>query len=92
VSIAAARIDRLTELAHKAAAAGNDDRAREYVGLARRIAERNRLALPRELKRFSCSRCDRYLRPGRNARVRLRGSHLVVTCECGTHSRYPYDE
>ncbi|PSQ22112.1 ribonuclease P [Halobacteriales archaeon QS_8_65_32] len=90
MSIAAERIDRLCELASEAAATGADDRAREYVRLARRIAERNRLALPRELKRFSCDRCDAYLRPGRNASVRVRDGRVVITCECGAHSRYPY--
>lgn len=91
VGIAAERIDRLHRLASEAAAAGADDRAREYVRLARRIAERNRLSLPRELKRFTCDRCDAYLRPGRNARVRLGDGHVVITCACGEHSRYPYD-
>lgn len=91
VSIAAERIDRLCDLASEAAASGENDRAREYVRLARRIAERNRLRLPRELKRFSCNRCDAYLRPGHNARVRLGAGRVVITCECGAHSRYPYD-
>ena len=91
MSIAAERIDRLHELASEAAAGGADDRAREYVRLARRIAERNRLPLPRDLKRFTCDRCDAYLRPGRNARVRLGEGRVVITCACGAHSRYPYD-
>jgi ribonuclease P protein subunit RPR2 len=91
VNVAAERIDRLRDLASEAIEAGDDDRAREYVRLARRIAERNRLRLPRELKRFTCNRCDVYLRPGYNARVRLREGHVVLTCECGAHSRYLYD-
>jgi ribonuclease P protein subunit RPR2 len=91
VSIAAERIERLSALASEATASGEDDRAREYVRLARRIAERNRLSLPRELKRFTCDRCDAYLRPGRNARVRVEEGRVVITCECGAHSRYPYD-
>jgi ribonuclease P protein subunit RPR2 len=90
MSIARERIDRLHTLAKEATATGDDDRAREYVALARRIAERNRLRLPRSFKRMTCDRCDRYLRPGRNARVRLQDGHVVYTCECGTHHRYPY--
>ncbi|MDL5360372.1 ribonuclease P protein component 4 [Halalkalicoccus sp. NIPERK01] len=90
MSLARERIGRLEALAKEAAAAGEDERAREYVALARRIAERNRLRFPRSFERATCGRCDRYLRPGRNARVRLQDGHVVVTCECGEHHRYPY--
>lgn len=91
MSIAAERIDRLHELAREAASTCHEARARTYVRRARRIAERNRLALPRRFKRFTCDRCDAYLRPGKNARVRLQDGHVVVTCDCGAQARYPYD-
>jgi len=90
MSIAAERIDRLHELAREAAAAGDDERARRYVRRARRIAERNRLRLPRQFVRYTCDRCDAYLRPGANARVRLQDGHVVITCDCGAHTRHPY--
>lgn len=89
--IAAERIDRLAALAREAARAGDVERSREHVRLARRIAERNRLRLPRRFRRFTCDRCDAYLVPGRNARVRLGDGRVVVTCDCGEISRYPYD-
>jgi ribonuclease P protein subunit RPR2 len=92
MSIAAERIDRLHALARAAARASDDDRAREYVRLARRLAERNRLRLPREFRRFTCDACDAFLVPGRNARVRTRDGHVVVTCDCGSHARYPYED
>jgi ribonuclease P protein subunit Rpp21 (EC 3.1.26.5) len=92
VTIAAERIERLGGLAREAVRVGEPDRAREYVRLARRIAERNRLRLPRRFRRFTCDRCDAYLVPGRNARVRLQeGSHVVIRCTCGATHRYPYD-
>ena len=91
MQLAEERIDRLQDLAESAAAEGEDDRAREYVRLARRVAERHRLDLPREFKRFTCDRCDTYLRPGRNARVRLQDGHVVVTCDCDAQARYPYE-
>lgn len=91
MSIATERIDRLHELAREAAAAGDEERARRYVRRARRIAERNRLTLPRQFVRYTCDRCDTYLRPGANARVRLRDGHVVITCDCGEQERYPYD-
>jgi ribonuclease P protein subunit RPR2 len=90
VTVAEERIERLEELAREAARDGETALAKRYVRRARRIAERNRLPLPRRFKRFSCDGCDRYLLPGRSARVRTRGGHVVVTCECGTHARYPY--
>ena len=86
------RIERLEALASEAATEGRHDRAREYVRLARRIAERNRVRPPRTFRRFACDACDAYLRPGANARVRLRDGHVAVRCDhCGTIERYPYD-
>ena len=92
MDVAAERIDRLEHLAQAATKAGEEERAREYVRLARRIAERNRLSLPKSFKRSTCDACDVYLVPGDNARVRLRNGHVVVSCSCGAHARYPYDE
>ncbi|XVH33014.1 ribonuclease P protein component 4 [Haloferacaceae archaeon DSL9] len=86
------RIERLDALAKQAASEGDDDRSREYVRLAKRIAERNRCRLPQRFKRFTCDRCDVYLRPGRNARVRLGNGRVVVRCECGATKRYPYTD
>ena len=63
---------------------------REYVRRARRIAERHRLRLPREFAHAICRSCDAFLVPGRNARVRTQSGHVVVTCDCGVQSRYPY--
>jgi ribonuclease P protein subunit RPR2 len=89
--IATERIERLASLARGATKQGENGRAREYVRRARRIAERHRLSLPRRFKRFTCDACDAYLIPGRNARVRTRNGHVVVTCDCGLQQRYPYD-
>ena len=91
MTVAEERIERLAELASEAAATGEHDRARQYVRLARRLAERNRLELPRSFTRSTCDNCDAYLRPGDNARVRLQGGHVVITCDCGHQARYPYD-
>jgi len=92
VTIAKERIERLEELAREATGECHEDRARQYVRRARRIAERNRLRLPREFVRFTCDNCDVYLQPGKNARVRLQDGHVVITCDCGEQKRYPYKE
>ena len=91
--IAEERIDRLADFAREMARAGEPDRAREAVRLARRVAERHRCGVPRRFERFTCDACDAYLLPGRTARVRLQeGSHVVVRCDCGATARYPYRE
>lgn len=90
MSVAEERVERLAALAREAARSGESDLARRYVRRARRVAERNRIDLPKRLKRFGCDRCDAYLVPGRTARVRTRSGHVVVTCDCGEHARYPY--
>lgn len=92
VNVPAERIERLHDLAREAARDGETDLAKRYVRRARRVAERNRISLPTRFKRFTCDRCDAYLVPGRNARVRTRDGHVVVTCDCGEHARYPYRE
>jgi ribonuclease P protein subunit RPR2 len=91
MTIAEERIERLASLAREATREDDDDRAREYVRLARRIAERHRLRLPRRFRRYTCDRCDAYLRPGHNARVRLQSGRVVVACDCGELARYPYE-
>ena len=90
MTVAEERIERLHDLARDAAIAGREDRAREYVRRARRLAERNRIRLPEEFTRFTCDACDAYLRPGKNARFRLQDGHVVCTCDCGHQARYPY--
>jgi ribonuclease P protein subunit RPR2 len=86
--------ERIEQLADRAAAATADcevERARAYVRRARAIAQRQRLTLPKSFRHRTCDRCDAYLVPGKNARVRLQDGHVVVTCDCGAMARYPYE-
>ena len=89
--IAEARIHRLFELAE---AASSIERATQYVERAREVAERSRVRVPGELKNRFCDGCGRYLRPGDNARARLRSDrgHVSIRClDCGATNRRPYD-
>ncbi|MCU4140846.1 MAG: Ribonuclease P protein subunit RPR2 [Methanophagales archaeon] len=100
--IAFQRIERLFELAEEAAkeARMREGREREemerrsdrYVLLARKISMRHRVRIPRHLKMWICKRCNAFLIPGRNARVRLRrGEYITITClRCGAEKRRPY--
>lgn len=89
--LATERIEVLADRARQAAREGREERAREYVRRARRIAQRHRRSLPPRFERFTCEDCDRYLIPGRSARVRTRDGHLVITCDCGAQARYLYE-
>jgi ribonuclease P protein subunit RPR2 len=89
-TIARERVELLQSMAREAVREGRDERAREYVRRARRIAERHRLRLPKSFSHSICRACDAFLIPGRNARVRTQSGHVVVTCDCGSQARYPY--
>lgn len=92
MSIAEQRLARLESLAERAAKQSEWDLSRAHVRLARRIAERGRLRFPRSFERSTCDRCDVYLRPGVNARVRVHDGRVVITCACGGQSRYGIGE
>lgn len=64
-----------------------------WVKMAKKIAMRYNIRLPREMKRRVCKKCLRFLVPGTNSRVRTNAKQLavIVTCmECGNVMRFPY--
>ncbi len=65
-----------------------------YGELARRLALRTRVRIPKEWKWRYCKRCGSFLYPGINADVRIRDRrlpHLVIRCRlCGEVRRIPY--
>jgi len=90
--IALRRIHRLFNLAlemiHE-----DPELAQRYVEIARRIAMRAQVRLPRQYRRLVCRHCKGFIVPGVNCRVRLqprREPHVVITClRCGGHMRIP---
>ena len=63
--------------------------ARRYVELARRIAMKYRLKLPKRYKLLFCKKCLYPYREGR-FRVRVRKSRVIITClNCGYERRIP---
>jgi len=65
-------------------------RSNRYVELARAISMKQRVRIPRELRRRFCRHCSAFLVPGRTSRVRVHGGKVVVTClVCGSVRRYP---
>lgn len=67
--------------------------AQRYVEIARKIAMRTKVRLPREYRRQVCRHCKSFILPDVNCRVRIqsrREPHVVVTClNCGKHTRIP---
>jgi ribonuclease P protein subunit RPR2 len=71
----------------------NPQLSQRYVQIARKIAMSARMRLPTESKRRICKKCNSFLVPGQNSRVRIkprRELHKVVTClNCGNQTRIP---
>jgi len=90
--IALQRIRRLFNLAVENIHS-DPDLAQRYVEIARKIAMRARVRMPREYRRLICRHCKRFILPGVNSRVRIqqrREPHVVVTCLlCGGCMRFP---
>ena len=67
--------------------------AQRYVQVARKIAMRTRLNIPKEYRSLICKKCRRFIIPGANCRVRIqqkRQTHIVITClNCKGYSRIP---
>jgi len=68
----------------------NPERANRYVQIARRIAMKVNLRIPRELKRRFCKHCYSFLVPGVNCRVRTYRHRVIYYCyNCGKYMRFP---
>lgn len=64
--------------------------SKRYVFLARELAMRQRLTLPKKYRRMFCKTCGAYFIPGENLRVRVSRGKVVYTCEvCGAVKRFP---
>ncbi|RLJ08843.1 MAG: ribonuclease P [Candidatus Aenigmatarchaeota archaeon] len=92
LKIAKERIIKLFEQADKEFDT-HPERSHRYVKLAKKIATRYNISIPKELRRKFCKKCYKYLKPSINCRVRTRKSQqaVIITClECGHIMRYPY--
>ncbi|NHI90640.1 MAG: hypothetical protein EAX87_14055 [Candidatus Thorarchaeota archaeon] len=90
--LAEARVDILWEQAKNDAKSGLSEQARQKMLSARRIAQRARTKIPRQVNRRVCRVCGTVLIPGNTCRVRVRhnrAKHVVVSClSCGATRRY----
>ena len=87
--IASRRMSILFGLSRRALEEGDEDRAKRYVTLARRIGQRTNTPVPAG-ERY-CKRCNLPLEVGRNCRVRVMNGNVKITClGCGDIRRVPY--
>ncbi len=90
--IAMERIEILFKEAEKAFGK-SPEKAKRYVELARKISTRTKTKMPKELKRKFCRKCNAYLVPGKNAKIRIKNKALIITClECKALSKLPFWE
>ena len=87
--IANDRMSKLFELSNEAVRNGDNDRARRYVSIARRIGQKTRTPIPDDA-RF-CKDCGIPMEVGVNCRIRIGDGRVKITClECGSIRRMPY--
>jgi ribonuclease P protein subunit RPR2 len=80
----------LSNLARKNKLLGKDFSNR-YVYLARKIAMKSNVSIPKEQKLRLCKHCYKHLTPGDNCRVRLKNHMLIYYClECKKFMKFPY--
>lgn len=61
-----------------------------YVELARKIAMKYKIRIPKEQKKRFCKHCYKFLVPGVNCRIRNNNSKIVYYCQnCKNYMRYP---
>ena len=90
--IALERIKELFRVADKVFRS-KPEQSHRYIGMARQIAMRHNVRIPKELKRRICKKCHKYIVPSINSRVRTspkQGTVIVKCLECGFVMRYPY--
>ena len=90
LKIARERIDILFKLADESFEK-YPERSDRYVEMARNIATKYNLRMPRIWKRKFCKNCNKFLKPGNNCQVRLKDSCVAIKClECGNIVNIPY--
>lgn len=87
--IARERIELLFENATKWAD-DDSERSRRCIQIAKRIAMKQRIRIPKRYRRIFCAHCQTIQRPGINSRIRIQHGKVIITClECGQRKRYP---
>lgn len=90
--IAQKRIARLFTFAEQQAKNGKLKHAHRAIRVARRIAMKATISLPKKYKQVVCKHCYHYLYPSVTCRVRISNGKKTITCfHCHEQMRYPYN-
>lgn len=77
VKIAKERIELLFEEAEKT----EDEKLKNrYVELARKIAMKYNVKIPKPLKRRFCKYCYNFFIPGKNVQIKTKNKYLMIKC------------
>ncbi|MEB2793373.1 MAG: hypothetical protein G5Z42_04120 [Caldisphaeraceae archaeon] len=91
------RMERLFSISKEKVKEGDIEYSRQINELILRLSLRNKIKIPRTIKRSICKNCHVALVPGLTCTIRLRSqgkmSYLVIRCkECGWIRRIPYNK
>ena len=90
-SIAKERVNILLSECENALVKGDKELSNRYGTLARRVAMRYKVRMPKGVKILYCKSCGSYV-GGSNSRVRLRKGKVVRTCgTCNNIYRHPME-
>lgn len=93
--IALERIEILFNEAKKAMKFKRTDLAKRYVEIARKIGMRCNVKIPSEYKTKFCKKCNAYLIPNKNCKIRINSKkHLIriICLECGNIKNFRYKD
>ena len=88
--IAKERINELFRLA-EASFAKHPERSHRYAQLIRKLQLKYKIKLPLKVKRRICKKCNKFLKPGFNCKVRSKEGKLIIHClECKNMMKISY--
>lgn len=85
--------ERIKELFKQAEMIYTRDKAlaHRYAQLIRKIQLKFKIKLPLYVKRRICKKCDHFLKPGENCKIRTKEGKIIIHClDCKHMMRIPY--
>jgi len=80
--------EKIKFLFSKASKEKNNFNAKKYVSLARTIAKRKNIRIPKRLRRKFCHKCNTYFN-SKNRKIRIKNKVVSIKClNCNKYTRY----
>lgn len=84
-------LNQVNFLVKKARKTKNTELGRKYIILARNLAKRNNLRLPKNLRKLFCHKCNTIF-SGKTSQRRIKNKKISIKClVCGKYTRYKLD-